>query len=151
VVTACCCVTVTRWTWNLQIQGSRSAAGNGGRPGKRLTWGGMWQSNSFEPKRWKQMSISIQLDRAKKMVIIKLPLEKLRPSSSGKTELLASSHGCQSGEARYRGRLVTVTANAFIFRGDQSKSSVDKSKLKSKAGRKGQLPHHSIEPKRDEA
>jgi hypothetical protein len=96
------------------------------------------------------MSISIQLDRAKKMVIIKLPLERLRPSSSGKTELLASSHGCQSGEVRYRGRLVTVTANAFIFRGDQAKSSGDKSKLKSKTGRKGELLNRSIEQKADE-
>jgi hypothetical protein len=96
------------------------------------------------------MSISIQLDKAKKMVIIKLPLEKLRASSTGKTELLASSHGCQSGEARYRGRLVTVTANAFIFRGDQSKSSGEKSKLKSKNGRKGGLLHHPIDPEPDE-
>jgi hypothetical protein len=96
------------------------------------------------------MSISIQLDKAKKMVIIKLPLERLRPSASGKTELLASSHGCQSGEARYRGRLVTVTANAFIFRGDQSKSSGEKSKLKSKTGRKGELLHHPIDQEPDE-
>ena len=98
----------------------------------------------------KQMSISIQLDKAKKMVIIKLPLEKLRPSASGKTELLASSHGCQSGEARYRGRLVTVAANAFIFRSDQSKSSGEKSKLKSKTGRKGELLHHPIDQEPDE-
>jgi hypothetical protein len=96
------------------------------------------------------MSMSIQLDKAKKMVIIKLPLEKLRPSSSGKTELLASSHGCQSGEARYRGRLVTVTANAFLFRGDQSKSSGGKSKPKSKTGGKGELLHRSIEQEPDE-
>jgi hypothetical protein len=92
--------------------------------------------------------MSIQIDKTKKMVIIKLPLETLRPSASGKTELLASSHGCQSGEARYRGRPVTVTANAFIFRGDQSKSSGDKSKPKSKTGRKGDLIH--IEPEPDE-
>ena len=97
----------------------------------------------------KQMSISIQLDKAKKMVIIKLPLEKLRPSASGKTELLASSHGCQSGEARYRGRLVTVTANAFIFADRPSKSIGDKSK--SKTGRKGELLHHPIDQEPDEA
>ena len=95
------------------------------------------------------MSISIQLDRAKKIVTIKLPLEKPRPSASGKTELLASSHGCQSGEARYRGRLVTVTANAFIFRGDQSKPSGDKSKRKSKTGRKSEFLH-PVEQEPDE-
>jgi hypothetical protein len=109
-----------------------------------------WQSNSFEPERGKQMSISIQLDRAKKMLVIKLPLEKLRPSASGKTELLASSHGCQSGEARYRGRLITVTANAFLFRDDQSKSSGDKSRPKSKTGRKAELLHDPIELESDE-
>jgi hypothetical protein len=85
----------------------------------------------------KQMSMSIQLDKAKKMVIIKLPLEKLRPSSTGKTELLASSHGCQSGAARYRGRLITATANVFIFRGDQSKSRGETSRPKPKSGREG--------------
>ena len=96
------------------------------------------------------MSMSIQLDKAKKMVIIKLPLEKLRPSSTGKTELLASSHGCQSGAARYRGRVITATANVFIFRGDQSKSSGEKSKLKLKTGRKGELLHSPMEQEADE-
>ena len=96
------------------------------------------------------MSISIEIDKATKMLIIKLPLEKLRLSASGKTEVLASSHGCQSGEARYRGRPVAVTANAFIFRRAKSKSSDDKLKLTSKTGRKSELLHRSIEEEPDE-
>jgi len=91
------------------------------------------------------MSISIQIDKAKKIVIIKLPLEKARPSSTGKTELLASSHGCQSSEARYRGRVVTATVNVFIFRDHQTTSIGEKSKPKSKPGRKGKLIHMESE------
>jgi hypothetical protein len=98
----------------------------------------------------KQMSISIQLDRAKKMLVIKLPVEKLRLSSSGKSELVASSHGLQSGEALFRGKPIMVVANAFIFADKQAKSIGDKSRLKPKSGRKAELLHNPIEQESDE-
>jgi hypothetical protein len=97
-----------------------------------------------------EMSISVQLDKARKTLVIKMPVEKLRPSASGKSELVASSHGLQSGEASFRGRPIMVVANAFIFADKRSKSSGDKSKLKSKTGRKGEVLHHPIEQEPDE-
>ena len=94
------------------------------------------------------MSISIQLDKAKKLLVIKMPVEKLRLSASGKSELVASSHGLQSGEALFRGKPIMVVANAFIFADRPSKSIGDKSK--SKTGRKGDLFHHPVEEPKEE-
>jgi hypothetical protein len=81
------------------------------------------------------MSFSIKLDEARKHVVIRLPIEKLRPSASGKTLVLATSGGCKSGEAVYRGRPVAVAASAFIFPDKQRKSNKGKSKSRLKSGR----------------
>jgi hypothetical protein len=61
------------------------------------------------------MSISVELDKKKKLLTIRLPLEKPRPSASGKTMLIASTEGLKTGEATYSGHAVTVVANAFFY------------------------------------
>jgi len=61
------------------------------------------------------MPVEVKIDQKKKCVVIKLPLEEPRLSASGKSQLLATTRGCKSGEAMYRGRPVVVVANAFIF------------------------------------
>ena len=48
-------------------------------------------------------------------LIITLPLEQPRPSSSKKTLIVASSHGVRRSTARIDGEIVCVTANAFVF------------------------------------
>jgi hypothetical protein len=59
------------------------------------------------------MPVSVKLDPKKKTLTIKMPLEKARRSASGKTLVVASTHGCKISEAVLSGRPVVVTANAF--------------------------------------
>ena len=47
-------------------------------------------------------------------LVIRLPLEHPTLSASGKTLLVASSHGSQSTSARVEGKPITVTATAYI-------------------------------------
>ena len=48
-------------------------------------------------------------------LVIELPLEKPRPSSTGKTLLVASTRGVQRTTARLKGKPISVVVNAFIF------------------------------------
>lgn len=49
-------------------------------------------------------------------LVIELPLEKPRPSSTGKTLLVASTRGVQRTGARLRGKPISMVVNAFIPR-----------------------------------
>ena len=48
-------------------------------------------------------------------LLIELPLEKPRRSATGKTLLIASTHGVQNSNTEYKGKTVSCVANAFIF------------------------------------
>jgi hypothetical protein len=48
-------------------------------------------------------------------LVIELPIEKPRPSKTGKTLLIASTRGVKRLEARYKGKTVSVVVNAFIY------------------------------------
>jgi hypothetical protein len=48
-------------------------------------------------------------------LVIELPLEKPRPSSTGKTLLIASTRGVQRSTGRFKGKTISIVANAFIF------------------------------------
>jgi hypothetical protein len=50
-----------------------------------------------------------------KKLIIELPLQTPKPSASGKTTVVATSHGVQRSGAKVDGRTVCVTANAFCY------------------------------------
>jgi hypothetical protein len=50
-------------------------------------------------------------------LVIRIPLGKPTPSSSGKTLVVASSHGNQVTEARVDGKPVYVGLNAYIRNG----------------------------------
>ena len=65
------------------------------------------------------------------MLIIKLPLEDPRPSSTGKTLLIASSHGVQNLSTEFEGKRVSIVVNAFVPR-DPSNDAKGKSKRKRK-------------------
>jgi hypothetical protein len=80
------------------------------------------------------MSVAVKIDNKRKCVVIELPLEEPRPSASGKSLLLATSHGCQSGDALYRGRSVVVAASAFIFPNRPPKVSKNKQKKRNSGG-----------------
>jgi len=49
-------------------------------------------------------------------LVIELPLEKPRPSSTGKTLLVASTRGVQRTTARVKGKTISIVVNAFIPR-----------------------------------
>lgn len=47
-------------------------------------------------------------------LIIRLPLESPRPSASGKTLVVASSHGNKATSAQVDGKNITIGVNAYI-------------------------------------
>ena len=68
------------------------------------------------------MLVSARIDNKRKSLTITMPLQKATPSkSSGKTLVVASTHGCQTTEARHSGHPIVVTANAFIYAASRSK------------------------------
>jgi len=73
------------------------------------------------------MPVEVKIDNETNCVVIVLPMEKARPSASGKTMLIATSHGLASGEALYSGRPVMVAASAFIYPDQTSKTDKNRS------------------------
>lgn len=49
------------------------------------------------------------------VLVIRLPLETPKPSTSGKTLVVASSHGNKATEAEVNGQKVVVGVNAYIY------------------------------------
>ena len=58
------------------------------------------------------MSINVTSD--KNTIMIEIPLEKPWLSQSGKSLLVASTHGTKMTDVRYKGRNVSILLNAFI-------------------------------------
>jgi hypothetical protein len=54
--------------------------------------------------------------REKNTLKIELPLEPPTSSKSGKSNVIASSHGVVMTDVRYKGKPVAVVLNAFIYR-----------------------------------
>jgi|HubBroStandDraft_6_1064221.scaffolds.fasta_scaffold5394753_1 hypothetical protein len=50
-----------------------------------------------------------------KKLIIELPLQTPKPSASGKTMVVASSHGVKRLSVKVDGKTVCLTANAFCY------------------------------------
>jgi hypothetical protein len=68
------------------------------------------------------MPVTVNVDRSKRTLTITMPLQKATPSrSSGKTLVVATTHGCQTTEARHSGRPIVLTAHAFIYAASQPK------------------------------
>jgi hypothetical protein len=61
------------------------------------------------------MPVEVKLDKERNCIVIELPMEKPRPSATGKTTVIATSHGLTSGEALYSGRRVRAVASAFVY------------------------------------
>ncbi len=49
-----------------------------------------------------------------KFLVIRLPLEIPAPSASGKTMVLASTHGNLTTEAKWEGRPIIIGVNAYF-------------------------------------
>jgi hypothetical protein len=64
---------------------------------------------------FKEREQNMEVKIRKGNLIIILPLEKPRPSASGKTMLVASSRGVRRTAIRLDGELLSVVANAFFY------------------------------------
>jgi hypothetical protein len=60
--------------------------------------------------------MALIVKREKNRLKIELPLERPAPSKSGKSHVIASSHGVVMTDVRYKGKPVAVVLNAFIYR-----------------------------------
>jgi hypothetical protein len=63
-------------------------------------------------------------------LIIEVPLQEPEMSSTGKTLVVASSHGVQRLAVQVDGKNVYVTANAFVYPVDRRKRGKNKTKLR---------------------
>ena len=48
-------------------------------------------------------------------LVIRVPLHKPTPSSTGKTQILATSHGVMFTVRKYKGKDIALNFNAFVF------------------------------------
>jgi hypothetical protein len=62
------------------------------------------------------VSIQIRIENGK--LIIEMPLQQPQPSSTGKTLLIATTHGNHKTGVMHNGKEVTIAVNAFIKNGN---------------------------------
>jgi hypothetical protein len=60
--------------------------------------------------------MALIVKRVKNRLKIELPLEPPTPSKSGKSVVIASSHGVVTTDVQYKGKPVAVVVNAFVYR-----------------------------------
>jgi hypothetical protein len=70
-------------------------------------------------------------------LVISVPMETPTPSASGKTLIVASSHGIRSSTIKVDGKDVCVVANAFIYA-----DSVEEQPRKILAQRSAPMQHY---------
>jgi len=56
---------------------------------------------------------TVEIDE--KILVIRLSLQKPMRSSTGKTLVIASTHGTVPTEARHEGKQVSINVNAFVY------------------------------------
>jgi len=59
--------------------------------------------------------MAVNVRREKNKLKIELPLERAVPSKSGKTLVVASTHGVLTTNVKYKRKPVSLVANAFIY------------------------------------
>ena len=72
------------------------------------------------------MPVEVAIDKQQKTLTITMPLQSARASASGKTRVIASTHGCHVTELKRLGRPIVVTANAFVYGGNHPKQITTK-------------------------
>jgi len=58
--------------------------------------------------------MTVEINKAANELVIRLPLETPQPSKSGKTLVVASTHGNIETTAEIDGKPITVGVNAYI-------------------------------------
>ena len=62
--------------------------------------------------------MNVNVTREKNFLIVRVPLERPFTSKSGKTLVVASSHGVVKTGVSYRKKPISVVLNAFIYPDD---------------------------------
>jgi hypothetical protein len=75
--------------------------------------------------------------RAGKRLVIELPLQEPRPSASGRTLLVATTHGLRRSSLSVDGKAVWVTANAFYYPDESGDVNTKNLRDELKSRRKG--------------
>jgi hypothetical protein len=70
------------------------------------------------------MPVKVAIDKQEQTLTITMPLQSARASASGKTKVIASTHGCHVTDLKRLGRPIVVSANAFIYSNGQPKEIV---------------------------
>ena len=95
------------------------------------------------------MPVQVAINKPENTLTITLPLQSARASASGKTRVIASTHGCHVTDLKRLGRPIVVTANAFVYSNSQPKqimpgeaggSSATLGKIKSAKDRRPKRP-----------
>lgn len=60
--------------------------------------------------------LTAKIDDKSKKLVIEIDLQDPHPSASGKTLVVASSHGNQQTTATVNGKNVVIGVNAYIYR-----------------------------------
>ena len=58
--------------------------------------------------------LSVTIDEKKKELVIRLPMGEPKPSRSGKTLVIASTHGNRATKVLFEGKPIVVGANAYV-------------------------------------
>jgi len=72
------------------------------------------------------MAVRVTINKPENTLTITMPLQSARASASGKTRVIASTHGCHVTDLKRLGRPIVVTANAFVYGGKQPKQITTK-------------------------
>ena len=59
--------------------------------------------------------MAVVVTKQKRTLRIEMPIEKPTPSRSGKTMIVASTHGNLTTDVRCRRRPIVVSVNAFVY------------------------------------
>jgi hypothetical protein len=88
------------------------------------------------------MPTKVAIDKRANTLTITMPLQSARTSGSGKTRVIASTHGCHVTDLKRLGRPIVVSANAFVY-GEQPKRITSK-ETKGGSAKIKNLKHHGI-------
>jgi hypothetical protein len=78
------------------------------------------------------MAVRVTINKLENTLTITMPLQNARASASGKTRVIASTHGCHVTDLKRLGRPIVVTANAFVYGGKQPKQITTKEPRRSR-------------------
>jgi hypothetical protein len=84
------------------------------------------------------MPVQVAIDKRENTLTITMPLQSARASASGKTRVIASTHGCHVTDLKRLGRPIVVTANAFVYSGSAPRT-ITRNKTGGRSATRGKI------------